>query len=253
MSRREMEQESYQPRKQREQSMKQRRKKRRKRQALRNILKVLMVLLVLFLLMFGFCLGKAAVNLFENGEFRLPWAFGKVDVVLDAGHGGKDAGADSEGIYEKDINLAITQKVQAMLEEQGYQVGMVREDDSFVELRERIEYANRREAKVFVSIHCNSSEETANGIETFYAESKENDSRELAEIIQRHVIEETNARDREEKTEDYAVILHTDMSAALVEVGFLNNSDERYLLQTEDYQDKLAKGIAEGILEYLKE
>lgn len=178
--------------------------------------------------------------------------FSGVDIVLDAGHGGKDQGASAGNVLEKEINLEITKKTKKILEEAGYRVAMVREDDTFVELAQRAAYANQKEARVFVSIHCNSAEEAADGIETFYAERKAEKSLELAQDIQEHMIAWTGARDREVKTADYAVILRTDMAAALTEVGFLSDAAECEALQQESYQEKLAEGIAEGILTYLR-
>lgn len=186
------------------------------------------------------------------GEKKIFSSFGTADIVLDAGHGGKDAGANHGDLYEKDINLAVAKKTKALLSEAGYKVKMTREDDTYAALSDRVTFANRRNAKVFVSIHCNSSEDgSGNGIETFYAESKNWNSEKLAESIQTNIVNATGAKDREVKTADYAVILGTDMSAALVEVGFLTDKNERTLLQNEDYQQKLAEGISEGILDYL--
>lgn len=186
------------------------------------------------------------------GEKKIFSSFGTADIVLDAGHGGKDAGANHGDLYEKDINLAVAKKTKELLSEAGYKVKMTREDDTYAALSDRVAFANRRNAKVFVSIHCNSSEDgSGNGIETFYAESKNWNSEKLAESIQTNIVNATGAKDREVKTADYAVILGTDMSAALVEVGFLTDKNERTLLQNEDYQQKLAEGISEGILDYL--
>lgn len=75
----------------------------------------------------------------------------------------------------------------------------------------------------------------------------------LAEALQKSVIAQTNARDRETKSADYVVLTTTKMPSALVEVGFLSDAEERALLGQEEYQEKLAKGIAEAILDYLAE
>lgn len=246
-------------RKHRQQMLRKKRRRRRKK-ILRRIAVTLMTL-VLFLLVLLLSFGFAKFLFTRNHdlsaiskEIQLPWnlSFGTVDIVLDAGHGGKDQGASSKDVLEKDINLKIVQKTQKLLEDAGYKVGMVREDDTFVKLGERAEYANKKEAQVFVSIHCNSSESgEGNGIETYYAEEKTENSQPLAQLIQENVILQTNARDREARTADYAVISLTDMPAALVEVGFLSDADERSLLQQDSYQDLLARGIADGIISYL--
>lgn len=224
-------------------SMSQRRRRRRRKQLLRKAVPV-----ITFLSVFCITLVLLAVWTFW-GDQLFPPIFSEVDIVLDAGHGGKDVGANHGDLLEKDINLAVANKTKDLLSEAGYKVKMTREDDTFVELSDRVQFANRRNAKVYVSIHCNSSEDgSGNGIETFYAESKEESSKSLAESIQSNTISKTGAKDREVKTADYTVILGTDMPAALVEMGFFTNEQERTLLRSEEYQQKLAQGIADGIL-----
>lgn len=261
MNERSSEKTSYQSERHRER-MRRKRRRRRRRRILRRILTTLMTLFMAVVII-GLSLGLAKMILNrEDGvsviskEIHLPWSYslGTVDIVLDAGHGGKDQGTSSGEVLEKQINLQIAKKAQKILEKAGYKVGMVREDDTFVKLGERAEYANSKEAEVYVSIHCNSSESgEGDGIETYYAEEKTESSQKLAELVQKHVVLQTNARDREARTADYAVISKTEMPAALVEIGFLSDAEERALLQEEDYQEKIAAGIADGIIGYLNE
>ena len=235
-----------------------RNREKRRRLWKKRILRFLRIVLIFLTvgMLFGilkFLEEKNIVSVMSS-EIEIPWIFAQTDIVLDAGHGGKDQGAGSADAVEKEITLAITKKTEDILKKAGYKVKLTRENDTFVELGERAEYANRREAKIFVSIHCNSSEDgEGNGIETFYSEYKGEESRQLAQCIQEQVITHTKARDREVRTADYTVIVRTDMPAALVETGFLNHEQERELLQQEDYQEKLAQGIAEGIMRYLEE
>lgn len=237
----------------RERLQRQRRRRRRKKKLLRFFVILILIAAALLLVALGRFLGKTFISPAMSSELKLPWTFGKADIVLDAGHGGKDQGASGGEAIEKEITLSIAKKTESILKENGYKVKMTRDNDTFVELEERAEYANRREAKVFVSIHCNSSESgEGKGIETYYTDQKDEHSQQLAQLIQEHVIVQTGARDREARTANYTVIVRTDMPAALVETGFLSDSSERELLQQEDYQDKLAKGIAEGIIAYLE-
>ena len=178
--------------------------------------------------------------------------YNQADIVLDAGHGGKDPGANNSDAIEKEITLSIAKMTREILEDAGYKVKLTREDDCFVELTERPVIANRKNAKVFVSIHCNSSEDgEGKGIETFYTEQKGDADKKLAELIQNAVIDYTEAEDRGVKTADYTVLVRTVMPAVLIETGFLTNSTECELLTDEDYQRKLSEGIAEGIILYL--
>lgn len=237
----------------RERLQRERRRRRRKKKLLRFFVVLMLIAAVFLIFGLGRLLGKKLFIPAMNSEMKISWSFGTTEIVLDAGHGGKDQGASGGETIEKEITLAIAKKTKAILKEKGYKVKMTREDDTFVELEERAEYANRKEAKVFVSIHCNSSESgEGNGIETYYTDQKDEHSQELAQLIQKNVVAQTGARDREAKTANYTVIVRTDMPAALVETGFLSDSNERELLQQEEYQDKLAKGIAGGIIAYLE-
>ena len=179
--------------------------------------------------------------------------FNQVDVVLDAGHGGKDPGAIRDDAIEKEITLEVAKMTKTLLEESDYKVGMTRESDDYIELGNRSKIANERNAKVFVSIHCNSSEDDeGKGIETYYTEQKGLEDKILAEMIQESLIKQTDANNRGIKVANYTVIVRSSMPAVLVEVGFLTDAEENELLQNEKYQRKLAKGISEGIKKYLQ-
>lgn len=92
-------------------------------------------------------------------------------VVVDAGHGGKDYGAKgAHGLFEKDLNLQISKQVQKiLLHRYHYKVIMTRENDTFIELKDRGKIANKRDADLFVSIHANAAKrKSAKGIETYY-------------------------------------------------------------------------------------
>lgn len=233
--------------------MRKRRRRRRRKRLLRALILSLLVILGVLLAIFILKLKGFLDDSAETVMLELPWNREETEIILDAGHGGKDQGSSYGEVLEKDINLEITKKTKDILKKSGYQVKLTREDDTFINIHERANYANKKNAKVFVSIHCNSLEKgQADGIETFYAESKEMDSKPLAQAIQTNASKKTEALDRGVKTADYVVIKETEMPAALVEVGFLSDANERELLQQEEYQQKLAEGIAAGILEYLE-
>ena len=154
---------------------------------------------------------------------------------------------------EKEITLEVAKMTKTLLEESDYKVGMTRESDDYIELGNRSKIANERNAKVFVSIHCNSSEDDeGKGIETYYTEQKGLEDEIFAEMIQESLIKQTDANDRGIKGANYTVIVRSSMPAVLVEVGFLTDREENELLQNEEYQRKLAKGISEGIKKYLQ-
>lgn len=175
-------------------------------------------------------------------------------VFVDAGHGGKDSGAPGFGKDEAKINLEIAKKVEQKLKAKNIQVKMSREsDDVFVPLGERAQLANNYGADVFVSIHQNSAESSsASGIETYYHNKKEM-YKPLASDIQSDIIKQTGAKNRGVKSANLAVLRESNMPSALVENGFVTNRDEYNKLINQEYQDKLATGIVNGVEKYLKD
>lgn len=175
----------------------------------------------------------------------------KGKIVIDAGHGGSDYGAIREGINEKDITLEITQRVDAILRSKGYKVALVRSDDTFVSLEDRVAFSEAQEPEIFVSIHVNSAVSNApSGIETHWYHDY---SKDLAEVIHKHMIKQIpSSKDRGLFKSKFYVINHTTVPAVLCEIGFLSNPEERNELITESRKQKTAKAIAEGIIEYLR-
>ena len=173
-------------------------------------------------------------------------------VFIDPGHGGYDNGAVQNGVLEDEINLQISQKIEAKLKAKGVQVKMSRYDDTYLSLTDRTKMSNNWGSDVFVSIHQNSAaSSSAKGIETYYYSTRQ-DSKELASEIQDDLIKSTNATNRGIKTANYAVIRTSSMSSSLVECGFISNSTEAINLSSSSYQDKVADGIVNGIMEYLE-
>lgn len=172
-------------------------------------------------------------------------------IVIDAGHGGIDPGSTIDGSIEKDINLEVALKLQKALEQAGYSVVMTRNDDSEVSLRERADIANDVQADLFISLHQNSygEDNQVNGIEVYYNSStKSDESEHIANLIQTGLVEETGARDRGTKVYNELVVTReTQMPSCLVEMGYLSSVVERSLLESDSYQDKIVKGILEGI------
>ena len=171
-------------------------------------------------------------------------------IIIDPGHGGPDVGATRNNVFEKDLNLEVSKKVYDLLTKAGLKAEMTRTTDVNPTLQERCDFSNERQSLLFVSIHTNASvNEAPNGIEThFYHDN----SIELSNIVHKHLISETNAFDRGTIKSMFYVINHTNVPSILVEMGYISNNKERNELQTKDRQDKTAKAIAEGIIEYLK-
>lgn len=187
-------------------------------------------------------------------------------VTIDAGHGGDDPGAiyrDEEGnvvAQEKDINLDVALRVQQKLEAAGVQVHMIRTTDTYVDFQQVGSIANEMGTTLFVSIHTNSAEPAeASGIETWgYLEggSEYNGmtSKILSQNIQDELIAATGAKDRGIKDgKNLAVIRTTQMPAALVEVGFITNAEDRQKMLDASYRDQLAEAVTQGVLKSFDE
>lgn len=175
-------------------------------------------------------------------------------VYLDPGHGGSDEGCAREGVREKDLNLAIALLVRDQLEEQGYQVIMSRETDTYIAKETRVAQANRSGADIYISIHQNATEEGAgvNGMEVWYTEdSDRSGSKRLAQLIRQQTLRSTGAEERELRSDaDFYVTGNTSMPACLIETGFLSNAAEREKLGLAEYQQQIADGIAQGVSYY---
>ena len=174
-------------------------------------------------------------------------------VFVDAGHGGNDGGCFEGDIIEKNINLSIAGLVQDKLEALGYEVVMSRSVDTYVAKEDRVKNANDISADIYVSIHQNSSEvRSVKGMEVWYdGADAQRDSRRLALLVSQQTARSTGAVEREVRSDaDFHVTGSTRMPACLIETGFLSNKEERTKLASQEYQEKIASGIVQGIEYY---
>lgn len=198
---------------------------------------------------------KIEYNLLEDkssSEIVVSLKAQRYRVVLDAGHGGHDSGAVSvRGLYEKDFNLSLVKKIAAILEkEPSIDVRLTRKDDTFVELDDRVAFANELKANVFVSVHANKySKPSVRGIETYYGRDE---SLDLAALLHSRLLESAGFPDRNVRKADFRVIKYTSMPAVLLECGYLSNEQEEADLFDESLQNRVAAAIAAGIKEYLQ-
>jgi N-acetylmuramoyl-L-alanine amidase len=190
-------------------------------------------------------------NQFPTPDPR-PIPNGQLVVVLDAGHGGSDAGAIGiDGIREKEIVLPITQEVSRILQQRGVGTILTRDGDYDVELEPRVQIAESANATVFVSIHANAidmSRPDVNGIETYYYEN----GYDMARIIHQNMLEATGGPDRRVRQARFYVLRRTTMPAVLVEIGFVTGEDDAPKLADANYRSQIAAAIARGILQYLQ-
>ncbi|MGI6678282.1 MAG: N-acetylmuramoyl-L-alanine amidase CwlD [Dehalobacterium sp.] len=182
-------------------------------------------------------------------------------IVVDAGHGGIDPGAvGAAGTLEKDVNLAIAQKLCDHLSQAGAVVIMTREDDqSFsnkkkADLDARIALAETNQAQIFVSIQGNALKSSRwSGAQTFYYPGSQEGER-LAVTIQEEIerILKNTKRKARPHTEAY-ILRQLTMPTVVVEVGFLSNPEEEKMLNDPQYQSRMAWAIYSGLARYFAE
>ena len=179
---------------------------------------------------------------------------GSLTIALDAGHGGKASGACYSKVMEKVPALQMTQKLKLILLDMGYNVVMTRPDDTFVTLNDRCKIANDAKADLFVSIHLNALERNTS-YEGFlvcpYIGSEE--GARFATLVGNAACASSGAKNRGYRAENFAVTRGTNMTAILIETGFMSCPAELARLVDNSYQQKLMGGVAEGIVQYLNE
>jgi N-acetylmuramoyl-L-alanine amidase len=195
-------------------------------------------------------------------------------VCLDPGHGGEDSGNLVAGHKEKTYTLKLAQEVRALLMKEGIKVVMTRNDDRLIGLYDRPETAARAKADLFVSLHFNgqSGGGDANGVETYCltppgaastnaggegksstrhpGNAHDGPAAHLAYQVQRRMRLTLDFEDRGVRHARFAVLRQAKVPAILVEGGFLSNTRDRAFITSADGIRKLAKAVAEGILEY---
>lgn len=190
-------------------------------------------------------------------------------ILIDPGHGGIDGGAKSKGgAVEKDINLQISLKLKAILEQNGYIVYMTREEDKGLEEsgntikeKKREDLNKRRDMKIetkcdlFISIHQNMFPQSkCFGAQVWHSSNEI--SKKLADNIQeslKTVIDDGNKRVSKPAGDAYLILRDkAECASVLVECGFLSNSSEEQKLQTDGHQCLIVDGIFKGIEEYFK-
>lgn len=185
-------------------------------------------------------------------------------VVVDPGHGGDDPGMIGVGgLKEKGINLTVSMELKAALEQQGFVVVMTREEDKGLydnvshnkkaqDMQRRISLINEANPVLTVSIHQNSyPDASVRGPQVFYYKDSQ-EGEQLAKVLQESLNTGLGIeRPREAKGNTTYYLLKRSLGVlVIVECGFLTNPDEASLLQTGEYQKKVAESIAQGIGRY---
>ena len=209
-----------------------------------------------------FCLLLFLISLYTIGiinALNLP-LLGKV-IYIDPGHGGTDPGALYNDLYEADLNLQISLKIQTELEKNGAIVYLTRYGDYDLsvknainrkrsDLSRRANIINDSKADVYLSIHLNSDiSSTWQGAQAFY--DIVNDNNEiLAKIMQEQFRIDLKTNREYKEINGHYLYQRVKIPGVLLEVGFISNPNERYLLKQESYQEKIAISIKKGLINY---
>ncbi|MFZ4641261.1 MAG: DUF3747 domain-containing protein [Nodosilinea sp.] len=183
--------------------------------------------------------------------FQPPLPQGRLLVVIDPGHGGRDPGAIGiGGVQEKNINTILGNRVRTQLEAAGITVLMTRSDDQWVDLQARADLANQAGAAAFVSIHANAismDRPNINGLETYYLSTGDR----LAQRIHASVLRNTDLADRGIRQARFYVLRHTNMPSVLVETGYVTGAVDAARFRNPAAVRQIADAIARGILDFL--
>lgn len=211
---------------------------------------------LLFLLIVGIC----SFNFVEAKENNLE-LLGKI-IYIDPGHGGIDPGAIYKDIKESEINLKISEKIKNELESLGATVYLTRYGDYDLSLpntinRKRSDLSrrgniiNNSNCDIYVSIHLNSETSSSwHGAQVFY-DDVNSENEKIAELMQEELKKSLKTTREAKLNNDIYLSKRVKRPGVLIEVGFISNPNERYLLKQDSYQQKAASTITSGIKKYL--
>lgn len=182
-------------------------------------------------------------------------------IILDPGHGGSDQGAAN---LEAQYTLAIVKKTRTLLTKKGFRVVLTRSGDTHIPLEERVNIANQETNAILISLHFNSGDKSAHGMETYIISAKEPHatgaaSAALATAIHSRCLmyfnnkqhgHELGIEDRGIRHAKFSLLKDSQHPAILIEAGFLTNREEAAKIQTEAYQNTLAQSLVRGIEVY---
>ncbi|MFT4414425.1 SH3 domain-containing protein [Fredinandcohnia humi] len=175
-------------------------------------------------------------------------------IIIDAGHGGSDPGAIGySGLREKVVTLDTAMLIKQELENAGATVLLTRSSDMYLQLSERTEIANLSDYDAFISVHTDSFSTTSRGTTTFYNRSlnfNSTKSIQLAAIVQKHLIQNLGTYNRGTKEQEFYVNKYNGLPSILVELAFISNPREEGLLKTQEFRQKAATSIRQGLEEY---
>ncbi|MFV8466617.1 N-acetylmuramoyl-L-alanine amidase family protein [Flavobacterium sp. LB1P62] len=174
----------------------------------------------------------------------------KINIVIDASHGGNDFGVISNSISEKQIVEQVTKKIKSL--NSNVVIHLTRSDDTFLSYEERTDFINKIKPDFVLSLHVNSSlNNKTSGLEFYVAKETEffEKSSEIAGRLHDKFSKDTNLKIAGIKTGPFYILKRSEVPAVIVELGYLTNeNDKKYLIDDKE-QNKIAKSISEFISE----
>ena len=173
-------------------------------------------------------------------------------ILLDPGHGGRDAGALGKYSKEKDLNFRLALEIKQALLRSGFQVVMTRTQDVYLPLAQRVALVKKHKADLFISVHHNSSKTNlkAAGIECFAFRTPRPEDTLLAALVQEQLIRYTKRTNRGVKFANFAVLRNNPVPALLIEAGFISNAEEEKILNSPRFRQDMAAAVAEAVLNF---
>ncbi len=187
----------------------------------------------------------------EARQARAVSSLAEATVVIDAGHGGKDPGAisDTTNIYEKEVTLSTALLLRNRLRDAGANVILTRDNDTFIELNQRVEISHAHGADAFISLHYDATDtiNSMSGTTTYYSSDSD---LELANTINRYLTENGPLPNNGVRLSNYRVLQANKQPAVLLELGYMNNSTDIQYIDTQAYQSSVVEAIYQGLREY---
>lgn len=201
----------------------------------------------------GFVIGLVVHFVREDNKVDIT----ELTVCIDAGHGGNDRGTETDSRFEKDDNMRLALEVGKKLKEKGCKVIYTRKTDTYVSLEERADFANKKRASYFLSLHRNSAENEVSGVEAWISTTATIQEQTIAKCILEEIEKVGYGDNRGVKRgyqgnllQNYHVNAATQMPSCLLEMGFMSTAVDNVLFDENfsEYAQAIADGIELGFL-----
>ncbi len=169
-------------------------------------------------------------------------------IVIDAGHGGKDNGAEIQNTFEKDITLSISKRMKELNNNDKIEIVLLRDNDEFTSLSDRVKKINEINPDLLISLHLNSNNDTnENGIEIFVSKLNSNyeKSKEIAETLINATY--TKLKNRGINEANFLILKDSNCPAIAIELGFITNINDKEYLESENGQNEIAELILNNL------